>query len=64
MTHGHELQGGNAGEKGWAGWSRVKGWKKDNYNSTINKYIKKKEVSRGKGVPFPAPLPPEAGLLS
>ena len=21
MTHGHELEGGNVGGKGWAGWS-------------------------------------------
>ena len=21
MTHGHELQGGNVGGSGWAGWS-------------------------------------------
>ena len=25
MTHGHELQGGNVGGKGWAGWSGMKG---------------------------------------
>ena len=24
MTHGHELQGGNVGESGWAGWSGVR----------------------------------------
>ena len=40
MTHGHELQGGNVGGRGWAGW---KGWKWDNCSSIINKYIKKKE---------------------
>ena len=30
MTHGHELQGGNVGGRGWAGWSGVKGGKWDN----------------------------------
>ena len=25
MTHGHELQGGNVGERGWAGWNGVRG---------------------------------------
>ena len=30
------------GERGWAGWSGVKGGKWDNCNSIINKYIKKK----------------------
>ena len=25
MTHGHELQWGNVGGRGWAGWSGVKG---------------------------------------
>ena len=39
MTHGHELQGGNVGEREWAGWSGVKGGKWDNCNSIINKYI-------------------------
>ena len=38
MTYGHELEGGNVGERGWAGWSGVGGtW--DNCNSIINKYI-------------------------
>ena len=27
MTHRHELQGGNVGGRGWAGWSGVKGGK-------------------------------------
>ena len=40
MTHGHELQGGNVGGSGCAGWSGVKGGKWDNCNSIINKYIK------------------------
>ena len=31
---------------GWAGWSWVKGWKWDNCNSIINKYIKKKRKNR------------------
>ena len=39
MTHGHELLGGNVGGRGWAGWSGVRGWKWDNCNSIINKYI-------------------------
>ena len=30
------------GGRGWAGWSQVKGWKWDNCNSIINKYIFKK----------------------
>ena len=42
MTHGHELLGGNVGGRGWAGWSGVRGWKWDNCNSIINKYIFKK----------------------
>ena len=25
MTHGHELQGGNVGGRGWSGWSGVGG---------------------------------------
>ena len=25
MTHGHELQGGNVGRRGWTGWSGVGG---------------------------------------
>ena len=40
MTHGHELQGGNVGGRGWAGWSGVKRGKWDNCTSIINKYIK------------------------
>ena len=43
MTHGHELQEGNVGGRGCAGWSGVKGGKWDNCNSIINKYIKKKK---------------------
>ena len=39
MTHGHELQRGNVGGKGWAGWSGVRGWDWDYCNSIINKYI-------------------------
>ena len=39
MTHGHELQGGNVGGRGWAGWSGVKEGKWDNCNSIIDKYI-------------------------
>ena len=34
------------GGRGCAGWSGVKGWKWDNCNSIINKYIKKKEKQR------------------
>ena len=45
MTHGHELQGGNVGGRGWAGWSGVKGQKWDNCNSIINKYIQKKDMT-------------------
>ena len=45
MTHGHELQGGNVGERGWVGWSGVKGGKWDNCNSIINKYIKKRKIT-------------------
>ena len=37
ITHGHELQGGNVGGRGCAGWSGVKGRKWDNCNSIINK---------------------------
>ena len=38
MTHGHELQVGNVGGRGCAGWSGVKGGGKwDNCNSIINK---------------------------
>ena len=29
------------GGRGWAGWSGVRGGKRDNCNSIINKYIKK-----------------------
>ena len=53
MTHGHELREGqgNAGGRGGAEWSGIKGRKKwDNYNSITNKiYLKKlfrKEYSR------------------
>ena len=35
------------GGRGWAGWSGVKGRKRDNCNSIINKYIKKKDTSYG-----------------
>ena len=40
------------GGREWAGWSGVKGWKWDNCNIIINKYIKKKKknnltVTRG-----------------
>ena len=42
MTHGHELYGGNVGERGGAGWSGVRGGDWDNCNSIINKYILKK----------------------
>ena len=37
MTHGHELKGGNVGERGCAGWRGVKRGKCDNCNSMINK---------------------------
>ena len=47
-THGHELKGGNAGEKGCAGWRAIKGGKWDNCNSIINKYIKKKKKKKNK----------------
>ena len=43
MTHGHELEGGNVGGRGWAGWSGVRGGEWDNCNSIINKYILKKK---------------------
>ena len=42
MTHGHELYGGNVGERGWAGWSGVRGGEWDNCNSIINN--NKKEI--------------------
>ena len=44
MTHGHELEGGNVGGRGYAGCSGVKGGKWDNCNSIINKiyFLKKK----------------------
>ena len=34
------------GGRGWAGWSGVKGWKWDNCNSIINKYIKKIKINK------------------
>ena len=43
MTHGHELNQGNAGGRGCAGWRETKGGKWDNCNSIINKtYLKTK----------------------
>ena len=42
MTHGHELKVGNEGGRGCAGQRRIKGGKRDNCNSIINKiYFKK-----------------------
>ena len=34
------------GGRGWAGWSGVGGWKWDNCNSIINKYIFKKKKKK------------------
>ena len=46
MTHGHELKGGNVGGRGYAGRRGVKGGKRNNCNSIINKiYIKKKNYT-------------------
>ena len=41
-THGRELSGENAAERGSSGQRGIKGEKWDNYNSIINKiYLKK-----------------------
>ena len=37
MTHGHELQEGTVGGRGWAGWGEGGKW--DNFSSIINKCI-------------------------
>ena len=48
MTHGHELQRGNVGGRGWAGQSGVKGGKWDNRNSITVDILKNKIKIRKK----------------
>ena len=44
INHGHKLKGGNVGRRGCAGWREIKGGKRDNCNSIINKiYLKNKK---------------------
>ena len=48
MTNGHELKGGNAGGKGYAGWRGIQGGGSDKCNNIINIIYFKNKIKRRK----------------